>query len=300
MVDFKLREDDIDRDLQKEMGDEILRVDWTHGAAVRCGAKCLLNIMDGRNKILSSRFTCNSKPYSSKPSMEALFRRGLQPKVVYVDDECCGSWSTVLCILWPDIAVRLDPMHAMMRLTKTTTSTQHPQHGKFCADLAACIFEYDAETLQSLSAAWSREHGASPLPLQVKRKYVPRFIRDPHQITFAVDGLIKKLEKESCGCGHPLFTTATNHAWKSLREHVSNGCLSDPPGISLNLQGEVAIIGGEQFHAIHSLRGTSPVERLHSQQKQWLGIFAQHDTIVGEALLKDGAWRWNCKKSDAE
>ena len=55
-------------------------------------------------------------------------------------------------------------------------------------------------------------------------------------------------------------------------------------------------IGGECFHPVQSLRGTSPVEGLHAHQKQWVGTLAQHAPDVGEALLKDGALRWNRAK----
>ena len=232
--------------------------------------------------------------------MEELFRRGARPKVVYVDDECCGGWLSSLRTLWPDVAVRLDPMHAMMRLTQTTASTQHPHHGKFCANLAGCVFQNDFEILQRLCAAWSREHGACPLPSHVKRKYVPRIIREPHAIMAAVENLFDELDKKSHECETPLLTTATNVAWQSLRAHILKGCLGDPPGIALNIKENTTNIGGTQFHSIRSLRGTSPVEGLHAHQKQWLGAFARHERCVGEALLKDGAWHWNRSKNGTQ
>ena len=39
------------------------------------------------------------------------------------------------------------------------------------------------------------------------------------------------------------------------------------------------------------------IDIVHVHQKQWLEIFAQHATEVGEALLKDGACNWNHKKN---
>ena len=69
--------------------------------------------------------------------------------------------------------------------------------------------------------------------------------------------------------------------------------------MDLNFSGPAVIVGGMHFASIKSLRGTSPVEGLHVHQKQWLGMFGQHDCEVGAALLKDGAWRWNRTKSDA-
>ena len=296
MTDFRLREDAIDQDFAVEVGDDILRLDWTHSAAIRCGGTHLLNIMDGRNNILFSKLTCNSKPYASRPFMEELFHRGALPKVVYVDDECCGGWLSVLREFWPDIAVRLDPMHAMMRLTQTTASTQHSHHGTFCINLSACIFQDDPKVLQRMWTAWSREHGACALPSSVKRKFVPRAIREPRAITAAVECLLDELGQKAYGCEGPLLTTATNIAWQTLRIHILKGCLGDPPGVALNVEEDAVSIGGMPFNSIRSLRGTSPVEGLHAHQKQWLGVFAKHERCVGEALLKDGAWHWNQKK----
>ena len=299
MTDFRLREDNMDRDFEKFVGDDILRVDWTHSAAIRCGGTHLLNIMDGNNNILLSKFSCNSKPYASRPFMEELFRRGARPKVVYVDEECCGGWPSVLREFWPDIAVRLDPMHAMMRLTRTTASTQHSHHGTFCASLTACIFQDNPKVLRRVCTAWSRERGTCGLPSSVKRKCVPRIIAEPHAIVAAVESLLDELHKKSYGCEGPLLTTATGVAWQALRTHILKGCLGDPPGITLNIEEGTVIIGGTLFNSIRSLRGTSPVEGLHAHQKQWLGAFAQHERCVGEALLKDGAWHWNRKKQKA-
>ena len=61
MLNFKSRESGIDENFKTEVGDDILRIDWTNGAATRCREKHLLNIMDGQSRILTFRFTCNAK-----------------------------------------------------------------------------------------------------------------------------------------------------------------------------------------------------------------------------------------------
>ena len=76
------------------------------------------------------------------------------------------------------------------------------------------------------------------------------------------------------------------------------GCLSDPTNMKVAEAGHMVTIGGDCFRVLQSLRGTSPVEGLHAHQKQWLGTFAQHTVDVGEALLRDGAERWNLAKSE--
>ena len=299
LLDFKTRENGIDEDFKKELGDEVLRLDWTNGAAMRCREKHLLNIMDGQSRILTFRFTSNAKPHASKECMQELFDRGVRPKIVYVDDECCGCWLQMLRTFWPGVAVKLDPMHAMRRLTETTSSTQHPDHGSFCKKLANCIFKYDADVMKRISQAWLTECGDITLPPQVKRKYVPRIIPEPQMIVGAIEQLLDEFQTRDHDAEGMLLTTRTKEAWQLLRQHILKGCLSDPPDVNLNSCGPAVTIGGMHFAAIKSLRGTSPVEGLHAHQKQWLGMFGHHDCEVGAALLKDGAWQWNRAKCNA-
>ena len=87
MQDFWNREPQINKDFEAELGDDILKVDWTHGAATRCRGKHLLNILDGKSRILISQLTPNAKPQASSEAMHILLQRGVQPKVVYVDDQ---------------------------------------------------------------------------------------------------------------------------------------------------------------------------------------------------------------------
>ena len=62
--------------------------------------------------------------------------------------------------------------------------------------------------------------------------------------------------------------------------------------------GKSAVIGGEEFRTIQTLRGASALEGFHAQQKQWLGPFAHHGTDAGTALLTDGVLRWNRKRNN--
>ena len=279
------------------MGDDVLRLDWACSAAIRCGGKHLLNALDGRGFVLISKLTPNAKPGSATSSIQQLHRRGVRPSIAYVDDECCGSWLPVLRAAWPDIHVRLDVMHAMKRLTQTTTSTRHPYHGRFCAMLSKAFLHTDESILRRLVGAWRREHGSTPLPRDVERKYVPRSIRSPISIASDIDAGLEGFQHMSASCG-PLLTEATHDAWFKLRRHVLKGCLSDPIDVRVTGSDRAVTIGGECFHTVRSFRGTSPVEGLHAHQKQWLGIFAQHAVDVGEALLKHGAERWNRAKRD--
>ena len=163
--------------------------------------------------------------------------------------------------------------------------------------LSKAFLHSDEGILRRLVGAWRREHGNTPLPRDVERKYVPRSIRDPISIASDIDGGLEGFQHMSASCG-PLLTEATHDAWFKLRRHVLKGCLSDPTDVRVTGSDRAVTIDGECFYTVRSLRGTSPVEGLHAHQKQWLGMFAQHAVDVGEALLKDGAERWNCAKRE--
>ena len=295
MVDFENRKRNVLADLANHKGDDILRLDWTEGAATRGGGKYLLNILDGCGYILTSELTTTSKPWAAKRLIENLALRGTDPKVAYVDEECCGAWRNVLQSVWPSIHVRLDGMHAIMRLTRTTTSTQHPCHGKFCASLSDAIYKLDENVMQRLKQAWAREHGDTILPDSIIRKFIPRHIREPCKIVVIIESILQDMQTRTISAG-PLLTDATQSEWLKLRTHISSGCLSDAPGMDMNILTTGVTIAGETFHEVRSLRGTSAVEGLHAHQKQWLGTFAHHAADVGHALLQDGAELWNRSK----
>ena len=78
--------------------------------------------------------------------------------------------------------------------------------------------------------------------------------------------------------------------------HVRTGCLCDPQDIELNVYGATWTLGGEEFRAVKSKRGSSCLEGFHTHQKSWLGASATHNGDIGIALLRDGALRWNRKR----
>jgi len=297
MTDAALRTHSPNKLLLEPAGDNVLRIDWTEGAASRVGCKYLLNVMDGRGCILLTRPTSTSKPVEAKGAMGELFARGVRPKVAYVDDECCGAWPRVFRSLWPDAYVRLDPLHAIRRLTQTTSSTQHPWHGQFCEALAEAIYTDDAHVATRLRKALACEGWSGPAVRRLKAKYVPRYISDSPKIARAVETVIGSFREKMHREAGPLLTTATLKAWTNLKEHVLKDCLCDPPDCPIHAFTQAgATIGGEEFRRVRILRGTSPLEGFHAHQKQWLGTFARHTEEAGFALLSDGAARWNQKR----
>jgi hypothetical protein len=282
------------RELADEVGDDVLVLDWTVDAAVRCSSEFLFNAMNGRRRILMSSLTKACSPHEEEPLLLELHRRGVKPKVVYVDSECCGVWRTILGNMWPLTAVKLDGMHAIKRLTRTS-STQHPWHGRFCAALSNAVYTYDTGVMARLMAARRRDGLSSGAPNHAKSKYVPQVINDADRIATDISNVLKAFEGTHAEAG-PLLTSAAMDAWRDLRPHVLSGCLCDPPGMKMNVFGECAIIGGEQFQVERTLRGASALEGFHTHQKQWLGCLARHAADAGAALLADGAVRWNRKR----
>ena len=293
--DAEKRHRAVSTELSAEKGDDVLALDWTVDAAARCSSSFLFNAMDGQGHLLMSSLTTTCSPYGVKNLLAALRQRGVAPRVVYVDCECCGSWRAIINGIWPTASIKLDGMHAIRRLTRTTTSTQNPLHGRFCAALSAAIYTYDSDTLSRLQAAQRREGQRGRLTTRARNKYVPRVIVDAERIAHDIDEVIEKFRGMPSGAG-PLLTTATQEAWRDLRPHVLAGCLCDPPAMQMNTTGSPVTIGGEQFQTIRTLRGASALEGFHTHQKQWLGCLGRHAADAGTALLADGAVRWNRKR----
>jgi len=283
-----------------ERGDDILVLDWTKDAASRCGGNWMFNAMSGARKILASVITNSSGPHEVEPVVRSLKCRGVEPKVVYVDDECCGAWRPLLQNLWPEVVIRLDGYHAIRRLTGTTTSTQHPWHGTFCAQLSKALYTYDAGELRRLQEARTKAGESKALPKETKSKYVPRVIADAERIEKAIGFVIESFANRSHDEMGPLLTPQTQAAWENLRVHVRGGCLCDPPGTKMHMVDEQksVTIGGEIFKPIKTLRGASALEGFHAHQKQWLGMFAHHSTEAGLALIREGTLRWNRQRSN--
>ena len=289
------RKDEVVYELNKEIGDDVLVLDWTKDAAKRCNGNFLFNAMSGAGIVLASEITDTSGPSEVEPVMQKLKSQGVCPKVVYVDDGCCGAWKTCADNLWPGVHVRLDAWHAIRRLTQTTTSTQHPWHGRFCAELSNAVYVYDQQEVGRLRRARVREGLTWNVPNTTRNKYIPRIVTDPPKIIARVAAVLTAFDGRHEEMGE-LLTARTQHAWAALKTHVENGCLCDPPGMNMHTFGEPTMIGDEEFQTIRTKRGASALEGFHTHQKQWLGMFAQHSTEAGKALLADGALRWNRRR----
>ena len=297
VADAKARSQEVAQELEAEVGDDILMLDWTKDAATRSSSKWLFNAMDSRCRLVGFKLTRSSKPREVKDLMARFARRGVRPSLIYVDDECCGQWRSISAEYWPQAHVRLDPFHAIRRLTKTVSSLQHPWHAEFCSRVSEAIYEYDADMLSRLKAARASAGLCADAPRAEVRKYVPRRITNESRIVAKIEETLKDFEGRRHADAGPLLTEATQQAWSALKLHVTAGCLCDPSGVQLcKPSGRSDKLGGQDFYEIRSRRGSSALEGFHVHQKQWLGTFASHALEAGTFLLADGAVRWNRKR----
>ena len=300
VADFQSRREDVHQEIVATIGDHVLLFDWTVDVASRCGGAAMFNVMSGAGKILASVLTETTKPYEVRPLLWSLRLRGIRPDVIYVDDECCGAWRDLVFQVWPNTVVRLDIMHAITRLARTTSSTQHPWHGEFCKKLSNAIYVYDAEESRRLRQARQRAGLTPDLPTRMLRECVPRVTRTASEIAAGLTDTMKYYkDRVHCRMG-ALLTPASHAALENLLKHVRNGCLCDPAGIQINMcmHGEQVSMGGETFHKIRTFRGVSPLDGFHHHQKQWLGVGCTHAREAGLALVADGTVRWNRKRDN--
>jgi len=165
--------------------------------------------------------------------------------------------------------------------------------------LSEAMFSYDLGVLRRLQTAVVR-HGMGAPPQGMKRARVPRIIKDAPRIIRSIDHIMDIFDKDSDDAAGALITAGTRNAWANLREHVSKGCLCDPPNVNLHMYVDSAPleVGGEVFRRVISLRGTSRLEGYHGHQKLWLGTLGIHGREAGVALLTDGLLRWNRERGN--
>jgi hypothetical protein len=295
MEDFQNRKGELMHELSVEKADDLLKLDWTKGAASRCGQPWLFNAMDGAGKVLASTMTSTTSPNEVRNVLEDLRARGCDPEVVYVDDECCGLWLSIVAESWRNAKVRLDVFHAIRRLAETTASTRHPWHGRFCGLISQAIFADDPRELERLKQACKRE--GKRLTLKMKSTFVPKSIAPATQIVARIEEIVSEFVTKAHPKAGTLSTSRMVANWENLRRHIQKGCLNDPAGVSLYEfdNSTATVIGDEVFNRCHSRRGTSALESFHNQQKMWLGP-NRYSLECGLALLADGTQRYNRKR----
>ena len=294
--DTEARNRDIASELLAERPADILAVDWTHDAGVRCQGTWMFNATDVDGKVVASVATETTAPLEVEPVLRDLHLRGATPTIVYVDCECCGAWRPIIEKLWPGAHILLDSFHAMRRLTQTTSSTRHPWHAHFCKRVSEAVFAEDGVLSARFNKAFKRSELSRKARARLKAECVTRSIKDKGAIEKSIDDAIEEYKSRIHPTFGPLLTPKTLSAWASLRLHVRNGCLRDPPGVDLYAaQSKPIVVGGETLDKFKSKRGSSALEGFHSIQKSWLGQQV-HSRKRGLALVADGTVRHNRKR----
>lgn len=294
--DFVARDQDIASELLAETPGDILAFDWTRDAGVRCQGKWMFNVTAADGKVLRSVITKTTAPSEVEPVLRDLYSCGARPRIIYVDCECCGSWKHIIEQFWHGVDIVLDSFHAIRRLTQTTSSTKHPWHARFCKRLSEAVFAEDEELSLRFRKALKRIKLSRKASTRLKAECVTRRVKDKDEIEISIEDAIAEFRSQVHETFGPLLTPKTLSAWSSLKLHVRNGCLRDPPGVELYAtQGKPVVVGGETFNKFKSRRGSSALEGFHSIQKSWLGQQV-HSRKRGLALVADGTIRHNRKR----
>lgn len=294
--DFVARDRDVASELLAEKPSDILAVDWTRDAGVRCQGKWMFNVTGADGKVLRSVITKTTAPLEVEPVLRDLYSCGTRPRIIYVDCECCGAWRPIIEQLWPDVDIVLDSFHAIRRLTQTTSSTKHPWHARFCKRMSEAVFAEDEELSSRFHKALKRSKLSRKASIRLKAECVTRRIKDKKEIERSIEYAIAEFRSQVHETFGPLLTPKTLSAWSSLKLHVRNGCLRDPPGVDLYaIQGKPIVMGCETFDKFKSRRGSSALEGFHGIQKSWLGQHV-HSRKRGLALVADGTIRHNRKR----
>ena len=234
-IDVAARSGDITCELLAGQHTDIASVDWTRDVAVRCKGKWMFNVLDSDGNVIASLITTTTTPAEVEPVMQELRGRGVASKIVYVDNECCGVWQSIIGKVWPNARVVLDSFHAIRRLTQTTSSTRHPWHKQFCTMLSNAIFGEDAFLSSRFRKALQRSNLSREAGARLKRTCVPRSVKPQIDIEKGIERAVGEFTNRVHPKAGPLLTAKTFSAWSALKLHVRTGCICDPPDVKMHV-----------------------------------------------------------------
>ncbi|KAF4654736.1 hypothetical protein FOL47_009795 [Perkinsus chesapeaki] len=226
---------------------------------------------------------------------------------VYLDRGCCGREGEAVKRLFikntgctVNLRVRLDCLHAQMRLTRSVSSTNHCRFGLFCRRIARAFFCSSKEDEEKARAEHIQKGGDGHLSHEQKRKRVRRFIPQPellesrlakvvqhfyrldidseshHPASSTSDMLQQKLSE-------PLLGASFWPTYRSLLGHVKAGCLSD-----FNAEEVCTLDASGSFRWC---RGTNRSENRHGVWRRDLsGVSILSPTMMDARLLWRGVF----------
>ena len=198
--------------------------------------------------------------------------------------------------------VLLDALHAMKRV-RDTIPTNHTLRDRFMSRLRDILFavsDADVTTVMKelLDSGW-KESEVIHLYETNYRYFVRRVRRTIPAPQILLPDLARLVtlytptrESPHRGfCPHTktflLGKDSTMDKLKSLRHHISEGCLSDPENVSLYVN-----VGSPEKLRLHCMRGTSPLEGFH---QHIIRFYSGHTTSprLAHSLLTSFVYRWN-------
>ena len=230
---------------------------------------------------------------------------------------------------WKANKIKLDAVHAMMRVERTLSS-KHGVYAHFLSRFRDAVFVVDAahlaelklvltnKKLAQLKRSWCRDHnGSTPNNAQAQsllaaaqqevnkkelEEYsyfldrVRRQIPEPGILEARVRAVAAEFGNvEDAARGTQLFTRQTWKALDNLRGHIRRGCLSDSPDINYYYTISQSADGEAVLHCV---RGTNRLEGFHHHLRD-IAAQAHMSPRLFVAMLRSFLYRWNISRAVA-
>ncbi|XP_030216065.1 uncharacterized protein LOC115546731 [Gadus morhua] len=232
-----------------------------------------------------------------------------QPRVLYVDRDCCsshgGSKAAAAFQEWDKLVVRLDIWHLMRRYASGVTTESHQLYKPFLQQLSASIFLWDPEdtarllnakrrTLEAQGMTFSSEAGVWR---HVSRREMALHCRRRTRGAAATERLIDDLLQTFGGAngrdtmGIPLLDRDRIQAIRAeQRRHLE--CIQDPPGVELYTETGRLTKGGISLPTYRCARGSTSLESFHLHLNRFIPGESANPWHF-QAFLLEGLVRWN-------
>lgn len=185
-------------------------------------------------------------------------------------------------------SVRLDAFHAMKRISDVI-STKNPFSALFMGKLRDAIFEINATDKEKVTQVLAKSGKSFESTLLQKPDWifqrVRRLIPTPEILKQRIESVITEFSHQKYTHhrhGILLNEKAKKELKTLLSDHVSKGCLSDPPGVSLYFKnGE----DSDNLQIYRCIRGTNTVELWHQYIEMRFGSWNAGPRFANAAML---------------
>ncbi|RVE63408.1 hypothetical protein OJAV_G00135740 [Oryzias javanicus] len=238
------------------------------------------------------------------------------PDVLYVDGDCCKeAGPTELKAKfkqWPNLIVRLDFWHFMLRLADGVTTAAHQLFPEFMVRLSACIFEWDAGDIMELRKAKRAQLQQQGRPEMTERDldrhitkeelalHCRRRTRGEETTIHLIEQLLTEFmsAKGNDSLGVRLLDSAKMwKIWHDQKHHVS--CIQDPPGVEVYKATGILFKGGVSLKTFCCTRGSASLGAFHRHLNRVIPG-NRGNSLYFQMYLLEGLHRWNQFKAAGE